>query len=184
MSTAHCATAQETLRVQDTVSALRRAGWGVDVLTSSENPILAATLDAAVRVAIVPRAPLLGRLLLFLRGFSLAHGRGYSVLHGIDDGADVARAVCRAAPGRPAYVAEVHHPREVSGGTVARAAAVIVPREDVVAAFRSAPPMARLSVLPDPHAELADNAFTAAEFASALCGIYSYAVSRGPEGGR
>ena len=38
----YCMTAQETLRVQDTVAALQRIGWSVAVLTPRANPILAA----------------------------------------------------------------------------------------------------------------------------------------------
>ena len=41
--------------------------------------------------------------------------------------------------------------------------------------------MARVSILPDPHAELAENAFTAAEYASALEGIYTYVLRTRPE---
>ena len=180
-STNHCVTAQETLRVQDTVSALRRAGWVVDVLTPSANPILSATLEPDVRVSIVPRVPFMKRVLMFLRGFSLASKRRYSVLHGFDDGADVARAVGRTALRKFAYIAEIHHPENVRCRTVAHAAAVIVPREGVLTEFRSPPPMARVSVLPEPHAELADNAFTAAEFTSALDGIYTYVLRKHPE---
>ncbi len=180
-STRHCATAQETLRVQDTVSALRRAGWAVDILTSSANPILAATLDPSVSVTIVPRLPLLKRLFLFLRGFALASKRGYAVLHGIDDGADVARAIGRMTLRKFAYIAEVHHAPDIRCGTVAQAAAVIISRESTLSEFRAPPPMARVSILPEPHAELADNAFTAAEFASALDGIYTYVLRKHPE---
>ena len=182
-STKHCATAQETLRVQDTVSALRRAGWVVDVLTSSANPILAAPLDPSVSVTIVPRLPFLRRLFLFLRGFSLASKRGYAVLHGIDDGADVARAIRRMTLRKFAYIAEIHHASDIRCVTVAQAAAVIIPREGSLSEFKSPPPMARVSILPDPHAELADNAFTAAEFASALDGIYTYVLRKHPEVG-
>ena len=57
--------------MQDTVSALRRNGWSVDVLTPSRNPILAATLDPDVRVFTVPHVPFLRRLLMFLRGVAL-----------------------------------------------------------------------------------------------------------------
>ena len=62
-SITHHATAQETLRVQDTVSALRRNGWSVDVLTPSSTPLLSATLGAEVRVFTVPRIPFLRHML-------------------------------------------------------------------------------------------------------------------------
>ena len=74
-SISRCTTAQETLRVQDTVAALRRAGWAVDVLTPCSNPILSATLDPAVRVFRVPRIPLMKRVMVFLRGMALAARR-------------------------------------------------------------------------------------------------------------
>ena len=179
-SICHCATAQETLRVQDTVAALRRIGWSVDVLTPSVNPILSATLDPDVRVFTVPRLPF-KRLMLFLRGVALAARRDYMVLHGFDEGAGIARAIDRVAVKRRACIAEVHHPEKVGGTTIARAAAVIVPDEPTLADFREPPPKARVSILPDPHAELADNAFTAAEFASALDGIYTYVLRTHPE---
>jgi hypothetical protein len=180
-SISRCTTAQETLRVQDTVAALRRIGWAVDVLTPCSNPILSATLDPAVRVFKVPRIPLFRRTMMFLRGVALAARRDYMVLHGFDEGVGIARAIDRFSFKRSAYVAEVHHPETVGITTVARAAAVVVPDEATIAEFREPPPMARVSVLPDPHAELADNAFTAAEFASALDGIYTYVLRTHPE---
>ena len=180
-SVTHCGSAQETLRVQDTVSALRRNGWSVDVLTPSRNPILAATLDPDVRVFTVPRVPFCRRLLMFLRGVALASRRGYQVLHGFDEGAGVARAVDRATVKRFAYIAEIHHPGTAGRSTIAHAAAVIVPDEATLAGFRTPPPMARVSILSDPHAELVNNALTAAEFASALDGIYTYVLRIHPE---
>jgi len=177
----YCMTAQETLRVQDTVAALLRLGWSVDVLTPRANPILAATLDASVRVFTVPRVPLFRHALLFLKGFALVTKRNYSVLHGFDEGVGLARAIDRMTFKRAAYVAEVHHPDSVGPVTVANASAIIVPDEGTLAAFREPPPMARVSILPDPHAELAENAFTAAEYASALDGIYTYVLRTRPE---
>ena len=177
----YCMTAQETLRVQDTVVALRRIGWSVDVLTPSRNPLLAATLGPGVRVFTVPRLPFCRRLLMFLRGVALASSRDYQVLHGFDEGAGVVRAVARMTVKRFAYIAEIHHPSSAGRSTVAHAAAVIVPDETTLGGFRMPPPMARVSVLPDPHAELADNAFTAAEFANALDGIYTYVLRTHPE---
>lgn len=182
-SISRCATAQETLRVQDTVAALRRIGWSVDVLTPSMNPILAATLDSDVRVFTVPRVPFLRRVMMFLRGMALSARRDYLVLHGFDEGGGIVRAVDRIAFKRFAYIAEVHNPETVGAATVEKASAVIVPDEDTLTRFREPPPMARVSVLPDPHAELADNAFTAAEFASALNGIYTYVLRTHPSMG-
>ena len=104
-----------------------------------------------------------------------------TVLHGFDEGVGLARAIDRFSFKRSAYVAEIHHPMTVGRETVARATAVVVPDEATITEFREPPPMARVSVLPDPHAELADNAFTAAEFASALDGIYTYVLRTHPE---
>ena len=177
----YCMTAQETLRVQDTVSALQRIGWSVDVLTPRANPILAATLDVSVRVFTVPRVPLFRHVLMFLKGFALAAKRNYMVLHGFDEGVGLARAIDRMTFKRAAYVAEVHHPNSVSPATVANASAIIVPDEETLAAFREPPPLARVSILPDPHAELSENAFTAAEYASAIDGIYTYVLRTRPE---
>ena len=177
----HCRTAQETLRVQDTVAALRRAGWSVDVLTPAVSPILSATLDPDARVFTVPRVPMFRQALMFLRGVALAARRNYTMLHGFDEGAGIARAVDRMTFKRSAYVAEVHHPDMVGVATVAQASAIIVPDEGDLAGFREPPPMARVSILPDPHAELAGDAFTAAEFATALNGIYTYVLRTHPE---
>ncbi len=180
-SITHHATAQETLRVQDTVSALRRNGWSVDVLTPSSTPLLSATLGAEVRVFTVPRIPFLRHALLFLRGVALASRRDYQVLHGVDEGVGIVRLIDRMMMKRFAYIAEIHHPGAVGQSTIAHASAVIVPSEDALAGFAEPPPMARLSVLPDPHAELVDNALTAAEFADALDGIYTYVLRARPE---
>lgn len=180
-SVRHCMTAQETLRVQDTVAALRRIGWSVDVLTPCRNPLLSATVGSGVRVFTVPHLPFCRCLMLFLRGIALASRRDYQVLHGLDEGAGVARAVDRMMVKRFAYIAEIHHPDSAGRSTIAHAAAVIVPDEATLNGFREPPPMARVSILPDPHAELADNAFTAAEFSSALDGIYTYVLRTHPE---
>ena len=180
-SVTYCMTAQETLRVQDTVAALRRLGWSVAVLTPGVNPILSATLDPEVRVFTVPRLPLCRRVLMFLRGIALASRRDYQVLHGLDEGAGIVRAVDRLTMKRFAYIAEVHHPELVGQSTVAHAAAVIVPDEETLADFRSPPPMARVSILSAPHAELVNNALTSAEFMDALDGIYTYVLRTHPE---
>ena len=180
-SIAHCTTAQETLRVQDTVAALRRIGWSVDVLTTGANPILSATLDPEVRVFAVPRLPFCRRLLMFLRGIALAARRNYQVLHGFDEGAGIVRAVDRLTMKRFAYIAEIHHPESAGPSTITHAAAVIVPDEATLADFRFPPPKARVSILPDPHAELVNNALTSAEFMDALDGIYTYVLRTHPE---
>ena len=180
-SISHCTSAQETLRVQDTVAALRRTGWAVDVLTPVASPILAATLAHDVRVFTVPRYLPCCRLAMFLRGVALASGRDYRILHGVDEGAGIVRAIDRAIFKRLAYIAEIHHPESVGRQTIKHASAVIVPDGETLSRFVAPPPLARVSILPDPHAELVDNAFTAAEFANALDGIYTYVFRIHPE---
>ena len=177
----NCASAQETLRVQDTVAALRRNGWAVDVLTPVASPILAATLAHDVRVFTVPRFLPCRKLAMFLRGVALATGGNYTVLHGMDEGVGIARAIDRMTLSRFAYIAEVHHPESVDRQSLEHASAVIVPDEDTLSRFPVRPPIARVSVLPDPHAELVDNAFTTAEFTAAIDGIYTYVLRKHPE---
>ena len=179
-SVSGCTSAQETLRIQDTVAALKRNGWAVDVLTPEASPILGATLAHDVRVFTVPRFLPCRRLAMFLRGVALASARSYTILHGIDEGAGIAHAVGRFAFKPYPYVAEVHHPKTVSKRTADRASAVIVPDEETLSGFVHPPPLARVSILPDPHAELADNAFTAAEFSNALDGVYTYVLRTHP----
>ena len=177
----NCTSAQETLRIQDTVAALRRNGWAVDVLTPVASPILAATLTHEVRVFTIPRYLPCRRLAMFLRGVALATGGNYTVLHGMDEGGCMARAIGRMTLSRFAYIAEVHHPESIDRRTMEYASAVIVPDEDTLSRFSVKPPIARVSVLPDPHAELADNAFTTAEFTAAIDGIYTYVLRTHPE---
>lgn len=179
-SVKHYATAQEALRVKDTVSALRRCGWSVDVLTPRVTALLSFSLDPDVRVFTVPKLPFVG-MLMFLRGVALVSRRNYMVMHGFDEGAGIARAVDRATTRRFAYVAEIHHPECAGRSTVSHASAIIVPDEDTLASFRHPPPKARVSILPDPHADLVENAFTTAEFSSALDAIYTYVRRTRPE---
>jgi hypothetical protein len=118
---------------------------------------------------------------MFLRGVALATGGNYTVLHGMDEGGCMARAIGRVTLSRFAYIAEVHHPESIDRRTMEHASAVIVPDEDTLSRFSVKPPIARVSVLPDPHAELADNAFTTAEFTAAIDGIYTYVLRTHPE---
>lgn len=175
-----CATAQETLRIKDTVASLRRCGWSVDVLTPYISPLLSFSLDPEVRVFTVPKLPL-KPVMMFLSAMALIAKRRYVVMHGFDDGVGVARAVGLIARRHFAYVAEVHHPGSVSSSAVAHAAAVIVPDGSTLAEFREPPPKARVSILPDPHADLDEQSFTAAEFTSALDAIYTYVMRTNPE---
>ena len=167
--------------MQDTVAALRRNGWEVDVLAPVASPILAATLSRDVRLFTIPRFLPCRRVAMFLRGVALASGKRYTILHGFDEGAGIVRAIDRFMFKRLAYIAEVYHPENVGRGTVANASAIIVPDEATLSRFASPPPLARVSILPEPHAELADNAFTSAEFSAAIDGIYTYVLRIHPE---
>ncbi len=175
-------TAQEMLRVQDVAAALLGGGWTVDVLTPRPNPILAAALPQDVRVFTLPRLVPATRLALFFVGVALSSSRRYAVLHGFGSGADVARWVDRFTMKRFAYVAEIHG-GAVGRSTLRHASAVIAHSEAALRDLAEPPPKARLSILPDPHAELSADAFTFAEFSEALLGVYAYVLHLHPEGG-
>jgi len=172
--------AQEMLRVQDTAAALMRNGWTVDVLTPRPNPILTVALPPDVRTFTLPGWVPPSKVGLFLVGVALASSRRYAVLHGFDGGADVARWIDRATVKRLAYVAEIRR-GGVGKSTVRHASAVIATSESDLSLLKEPPPKGRVSILPDPHAELAPDAFTFAEFADALEGIYTYVRRLHPE---
>jgi len=202
-STRSYADPQETLRMQDVVNALLRRHWAVDVLVPRRHPLLTVALPSAARVFTVPRIPLsdypprrpsLRRLaaatLMFFRGVSLVTHRDYTVVHGFNDGALVARWIDRATVQRFAYLADIAKPyshrglfrgpvswlaRWCESSALRHATAVLFPNEQTLAAVEPPPPRARVSILPDPHAELAPDAFTYAEFGEALEKIYYYA---------
>ena len=195
---------RETLRIQDNVSFLLARGWSVDLLTPRNTHLLDVTLPKAARVFTIPRIPFtenpprrpsirrfITGTLMFLRGIALAARRGYDILHGINDGVIIARAISRGAMRRCPYVAELHEPfsaRSLHHGPVAfigrrmeisavrHAGAIIFPEEDTFATFDGPIPKSRVSFIPDPHVELDANAFTGAEFASALEHIYAYVL--------
>jgi putative intracellular protease/amidase len=54
------------------------------------------------------------------------------------------------------------------------AAAIILPDEQTFERLRRRIPKARVTVIPDPHAELVPDAFTFGEFAQALAHVYTY----------
>ncbi|MCQ2388716.1 MAG: glycosyltransferase [Kiritimatiellae bacterium] len=172
--------AQEMLRVQDTAAALMRSGWTVDVLTPRPNPILTAALPPDVRTFTLPKWVPPSRIGLFLVGVALASSRRYAVLHGIDEGADVARWVDRATVNHFAYVAEIRR-GGVGKSTVRHASAVIASAEENLSLLKEPPPKGRVSVIPDPHAELVPDTFTFAEFSDALEGVYTYVRRLHPE---
>ena len=181
-SLSHYATAQETLRVQDVVASLRRNGWVVDVLTPVASPILAATLAHDVRIFTIPRIfrPF-QKIAMFFKVIALSSRRDYTILHGIDESINIVRAVEKMKFKKFAYIAEVHYPNSARKKSLEHASAVIVSDEDVLSQLKGRVPVARTSILPDPHAELVDNAFTMAEFSNALDCIYTYVLRINPE---
>ena len=200
---------QEILRVQDTVAALRQQGHAVDVLVPRQTPLLKATLDPAARIFTVPHVPFtdnppprpslrrfLIAVLMFFRGVALLAHRDYAVLHGFNDGALVARAIDRSTVRRYPYVAEIHRPlvtlgffkgprsaiaRSLERAALRHAAAIILPDAATLARFRGRLPKARVSLIPDPHAEISPDAFTFGEFAVAIEHIYDYVLRPKPE---
>jgi len=203
------ADAQEILRVQDTACVLLDQGFSVDVLVPRLSPLLSAALPAAVRVFTIPPIPfcdappprpslrrLLTGVVMFFRGVALAAKRDYTVLHGVNDGALVVRAIDRATVRRLPYIAEIHMPfsspgffkgpraafaRHFERTALRHAGAIILPDEDTLARFGGKLPKARVSLIPDPHAEIAPDALTFAEFATAIEHVYLYVLRPRPE---
>ena len=203
-STRSHADARETLRIQDVAAVLVAAGWTVDLLVPRRSALLTATLDKDVRVIAVPALPMgdapprrpscrrfCAGALMFLRGTALATRRGYAIVHGFNDGAIIARAIDRATLQRFPYVADFTDlfgiqgfyrglrakiARHLEHAAMRHAAAIIFADADAPVQLAYRPPAARISVIPDPHAEIAPDAFTRAEFADALDKIYAYAM--------
>ena len=200
---------QEILRIQDTVAALREQGRAVDVLVPRLAPLLTATLDPTARVFTIPRIPLtdnppkrpslrrfITAVMMFFRGVALAARRDYAVLHGFNDGAIIARVIDRGTVRRYPYVAEIHKPlstpgffkgpkavfaRHLEHAALRHASAIILPDAATLARFGGTLPKARVSLIPDPHAEITPDAFTFGEFALALEHIYDYVLRPLPE---
>lgn len=203
-STRAHADTQEILRIQDTVNTLLAQGNLVDVLVPRVSPLLSAGLAPTARVfkvfdlpgcASPPDRPSLRRfvagLLMYFRAYALASRRDYIVLHGMNDGAIVARALARTLLRRRPYVAEFHTPLSTPGffrgprAAVARAlerdafrhaGAVILPDDETFGRFGGGLPRARVTIIPDPHAELVPEAFTFGEFALAIEHVYAYVL--------
>lgn len=200
---------QEILRIQDTAAALIEQGWTVDLLVPRTSALLSAALAPSVRIFTVPEFPLCGNpppraslrrfttgSLMFLRGAALASRRDYAAMHGMNDGAIVARAMAGASLRRIPYVAEFHLPfaapglrlglhtaiaRAMERNAFRRAAAVVLPDEATLACFPARLPRARVSIIPDPHAEITPNAFTLGEFSAAIAHLYDYILRPQPE---
>jgi len=203
-STRAYADPREILRIQDNVSFLLSRGWAVDLLIPRTSHLLSATLPRAARILTVPHVPfmddppkgpsirrfLVGTL-MFFRGSALVARRPYAVMHAIDDGAIVARAIKSGIARNVPYIAECHFPfsarslyhgiraalaRFLERSALRRAGAIIMPAEEVLATFDGPIPRSRISFIPDPHTELFPGAFTLAEFANALEQIYAYVL--------
>ena len=194
--------ARETLRIQDIAAVLIAEGWSVDLLVPRASRLLTVALDPAVRVFQVPHLPFCAHpphrpsfrrfalgVLAFLRGVALVSRTSYAVVHGLNDGALVARAVDRATVRRFPYVADFTDPFGVDGfrrglrafvafalehAAMRHAAAVVFADVDVPPRLVRRPPSARVSIIPDPHAEIALDTFTLGEFSEALSKIYAY----------
>lgn len=126
---------------------------------------------------------------MFLRGVALVSSRGYSVVHGINDGAIVARWIDRGTVRKFVYLADITNAYSFRGlfhgikATIARwfersalrhASAVILPDRDTYSLLDPRPSFARVSILPSPHVEFATDAFTSGEFTDAIDKIYYY----------
>lgn len=195
---------QEILRIQDIVSVLLREGKSVDVLIPRRTPLLSAALNPSSRVFTVPRIPFtqspsrgpscrrfLVAALMFFHGVALAARREYAVIHGINDGALVARAIDRATIRRHPYIAEISSPfanREILRGpatffaqslersALRHASAIVMPTEETLAQFDDRIPRARTSLIPDPSTSFAPGDFTLGDFHSAVKHVYDYVL--------
>lgn len=181
---------------------LTEAGWSVDILVPRRSALLTATLGPEIRTVDVPRVPfsqepprrpsfrrMLTALLMLLRGTALVSRKAYTVVHGFNDGGSIARAIDRVTVRRFPYVADYTDPfgirglhrgslaalvRSLENSAMRHASALVFADQDVPGSMEKRPPAARLSVIPDAHAEIAPEAFTRAEFADALLKIYEY----------
>ncbi len=203
-STRAYADPQEILRLQDTVAALVRQGRAVDVLIPRLTPLLTAALDRNARVFTVSKVPLMDNpphrpsfrrfltgMLMFFYGVSLIARRNYGVLHGINDGALIVRAIDRCTVKHHMYIAEIHHPFSRRGlihgirrmiaqhferAALRHASAVIVPEERLINIFGRHLPVARTLILPNPRTEISPEGFTIAEFNLSIEHLYSYVL--------
>ena len=192
------------LRLQETVHAARSRGWRVDVVLPRED--LSLRLPDGVGVYVPPRllspsrvpdAPSLRGIfaarLMFLRALPLATAARYTIFHGYDDGACVARAVDRATVRRFPFVAEFRRPVSTHDGPIGlfadiarrreqsvlrHASAVILPDGAMAAAFEKPPAKSIVSVIPEPCGDTNEEFFTVAEFETAVMQSYEFAALR------
>ncbi len=203
-STRAYADPQEILRLQDTVAALIDQGRAVDVLIPRHTPLLTAALNKNARVFTVPKIPFMNNpprrpsfrrfltgLLMFFYAVSLTARRNYGVLHGINDGSMIVRAIDRCTVKQYPYIAEIHTPytkrglihgiRRIIASRLERAAlrhasAIIVPEENVISVFGQHIPVARTVILPSPRTDFSPDGFTVGEFALSIEHLYAYVL--------
>ncbi len=203
-STRAPADVQEVLRIQDTVSSLLGEGFSIDLLVPRVSPLLSVALAPGVNIYTLPHIPFCGNpparpswrrfilsLFMILRGIALVSRNAYTVLHGVNDGAVVAHAVDGFTLTPHPCIAEFHQPfalpcfsrglcttfaRLFENRAFRHAAAVILPDSDTLGCFSAKLPRARVSLIPDPHAELSPDAFTIGEFNNALSHVYNYVL--------
>lgn len=198
--------ASEILRIQDTAATLLEKGCAVDLLVSRVSPLLTAALPTGVRVFTIPDIPfcknlpsraslrrLVSALVMFFRCVSLVSRRDYTVLHGFNDGSLVVRATDRVTVRTYPYICEVHSPLNstkffkrpcsifssaLERSALKHAAAIILPAKEIISSFKGRIPKARVSVIPDPHADFApdEESFTYGEFADAILHVYEYVL--------
>jgi len=195
--------ANAALRLQDVVSSLLRKGYEVDVLVPRLSPLIVAAMPRDVRLLSIPSSwvgknpperatgrRLVTSALMGLRAFSLLSRGVYEFVCGLDDGMFAARAANRVVFRRIPYLVDVLESfsrRDRPRGTIARfaawlerralrrAAAVTLASDGLYGVFDAPPAHARYSVLPSPHAELGDDAFTIAEFDASFSKVIGYA---------
>lgn len=195
---------QEILRIQDTASALLDLDCAVDLLVPHLSPLLSVALSPQVHIFTAPHVPFCGNpperpsfrrfltgVSLFLYAVSLISRRAYTAFHGFNDGVLVMRALSGMTFHRHPCVAEIHTPFSTPGffkgprAAIARhferralkqADAIVLPDEDTLALFGKHIPRARVSLIPDPHAELTPDEFTFGDFNVALRHIYDYVL--------
>lgn len=190
-----------TARLTETVSALLQSGWNVDILVPRRRD--SVIFDSRVRVFTVPRLPFTTSLpvrpslrrsairhLMYMHGAYLLSHNDYDLIHGIDDGAAVARSLDRSTITRHHYIAELVEPFTSEGrftglrsirskarerAAIKHASAIIVSDISVIEDLDTKVPRPRVNVIPDPSNLGIGEEFTSLDYAAALHQTYSYA---------
>ena len=197
---------QEVLRIQDTINALRSMRYSVDLLTPRLSNLLDVAVDLAARVFVMPRIPFCGKVppraslrrfalsaLMALRGAVLVACNKYTLLHGFNDGALIARSITRLTFSSCPYIAEFHTPfagasssdprvafaRSQERRAFRKAAAIILPDAETLERFGSKLSRARVSLIPNARIDFAPDAFddfTVGDFNAAIAHVYEYVL--------